>query len=93
MSASITANGCAPGWRGPRPRWLAHRAVRAPANLEARGCGLSVPPHRITAADITRLITDPDLAAAAWAVAAEMAAMPGPGDIASRLADLARHGS
>ncbi|GAB2551873.1 glycosyltransferase [Nocardia heshunensis] len=55
------------------------------ALIQARGCGLSAPPRRITAAHITRLITDPGLAAAAGEVAAEMAAMPTLDDIAAEL--------
>ncbi|MFJ4649985.1 glycosyltransferase [Nocardia sp. NPDC088792] len=53
-----------------------------------RGAGLAVPPRRITASHITRLITDPSLAAAAREVAAEMAAMPGPEAITRRLTEL-----
>ncbi|MFE3189690.1 glycosyltransferase [Nocardia sp. NPDC059240] len=55
------------------------------ALIQARGCGLSVPPRRITAAHITRLITEAGLASAAREVAAEMAAMPTLDDIAAEL--------
>ncbi|AYF78396.1 DUF1205 domain-containing protein [Nocardia yunnanensis] len=57
--------------------------------VQERGCGLSVPPRRITVARITRLITDPALATAAREVAAEMAAMPTLDEIAADLETLA----
>ncbi|MFI1917005.1 glycosyltransferase [Nocardia sp. NPDC020380] len=56
--------------------------------VSRRGAGLAVPPRRITADHITRLITDPSLATAAREVAAEMAAMPGPETITQRLTEL-----
>lgn len=46
--------------------------------LARRGAGLAVEAKDITAADLTRLLTDEALRAAAREVAAEMAAMPAP---------------
>ncbi|MVU76968.1 DUF1205 domain-containing protein [Nocardia sp. ET3-3] len=57
--------------------------------IDARGCGLAVPPRRIGAGHITRLINDANLAVAAREVAAEMAAMPSIDDIATKLVALA----
>ncbi|WP_040810203.1 glycosyltransferase [Nocardia concava] len=56
--------------------------------IQQRGCGLSILPRRITAADITRLITDPNLATAAREVATEMSTMPTLAAVAARLAGL-----
>ncbi|MGA8114123.1 MAG: nucleotide disphospho-sugar-binding domain-containing protein, partial [Actinocatenispora sp.] len=53
-----------------------------------RGAGLAVPAKSITAADLTRLVTDDTLAATATEVGAEMAAMPEPGDLVARLESL-----
>jgi len=58
--------------------------------LTARGAGLAVPAERITAADLERLVSDPDLAMAAREVAAEMAAMPAPADVVEKLTALSR---
>ncbi|MGP4019600.1 nucleotide disphospho-sugar-binding domain-containing protein [Saccharopolyspora sp. 5N708] len=53
--------------------------------VSARGAGLAVPAKRITAADLTRLITDDALASAAGEVKAEMAAMPAPAELVPTL--------
>lgn len=53
--------------------------------LAKRGAGLSVPADAITAADLTRLLTDDGLRAAAREVAAEIAAMPEPSTIVPAL--------
>ncbi|GAB0106760.1 DUF1205 domain-containing protein [Nocardia sp. JMUB6875] len=58
------------------------------ALIQQRGCGLSIPPRRITSASINRLITDPDLATAAREVAAEMSTMPTLAAVAARLTGL-----
>lgn len=58
------------------------------ALVDRRGAGISVPPRRIDADHITRLITDPQLATAAQEVAAEMAAMPSLETITTRLLTL-----
>jgi UDP:flavonoid glycosyltransferase YjiC (YdhE family) len=58
--------------------------------LAARGAGLAVPAHRITAGDLERLATDDRLSAAARELAAEIAAMPAPADVVSDLVALMR---
>ena len=58
--------------------------------LTARGAGLAVPAEQITAADLERLVGDPDLARAAREVAAEIAAMPSPDELVPDLVALAR---
>jgi UDP:flavonoid glycosyltransferase YjiC (YdhE family) len=58
--------------------------------VAARGAGLAVPAKKITTGDLERLVSDPALAAAAREVAAEMAAMPAPGDVVDDLVALAR---
>jgi UDP:flavonoid glycosyltransferase YjiC (YdhE family) len=55
--------------------------------VAARGAGLAVPAPEITAETLARLVTDPGLAAAAAEVAAEIAAMPPPGDLVEPLLD------
>jgi UDP:flavonoid glycosyltransferase YjiC (YdhE family) len=57
--------------------------------IAARGAGLALDERDITAAALTRLVTDAGLAANAAEVRAEIAAMPPPEDVAARLA--ARH--
>lgn len=57
--------------------------------LTARGAGLSVEAKAITAADLTRLVTDNALRAAAQEVAAEIAAMPEPAAVVPSLEKLA----
>ncbi len=54
-----------------------------------RGAGLSLHPRLITAERLTRLITDPAIAAAAREVRDEIAAMPPPVQLVERLAALA----
>ncbi|WP_343450900.1 nucleotide disphospho-sugar-binding domain-containing protein [Micromonospora oryzae] len=56
--------------------------------IAARGAGLAVPARRITAELLTRLVTDPALAGAAREVSGEIAAMPAPADLVSRLETL-----
>jgi UDP:flavonoid glycosyltransferase YjiC (YdhE family) len=56
--------------------------------LAARGAGLSVEATAITAADLTRLLTDSALRAAAQEVAAEIAAMPEPAAVVPALEKL-----
>ena len=58
--------------------------------VTARGAGLAVPTEQITAADLERLATDPDLARVSREVAAEIAAMPAPTDLVEPLAALTR---
>ena len=53
--------------------------------LARRGAGLSVEAKAITAADLTRLLTDESLRAAAQQVAAEIAAMPAPEAVVAEL--------
>lgn len=53
--------------------------------LARRGAGLAVEAKAITAADLTRLITDDKLRAAAGEVAAEIAAMPAPATVVPEL--------
>ena len=53
--------------------------------LAARGAGLATDPGEVTAAHLERLAGDPALAAAAREVAAEMAAMPAPAEVAPAL--------
>ncbi|WP_436530609.1 glycosyltransferase [Actinoplanes sp. HUAS TT8] len=59
------------------------------ALLARRGAGLSVEAGSITAADLTRLLTDTTLRAAAQEVAAEIAAMPSPATVVPALENLA----
>ncbi|MET8152494.1 glycosyltransferase [Actinoplanes sp. NPDC049668] len=56
--------------------------------LARRGAGLAVAANAITAADLTRLLTDDALRAAARQVAAEIAAMPGPAAVVPALEKL-----
>jgi UDP:flavonoid glycosyltransferase YjiC (YdhE family) len=53
--------------------------------LARRGAGLAVEAKAITAADLTRLLTDEALRAAAAEVAAEIAAMPAPAEVVPAL--------
>ncbi|SDS91338.1 glycosyltransferase [Actinoplanes derwentensis] len=53
--------------------------------LAGSGAGLSVAAKSITAADLTRLLTDPALRAAARDVAAEIASMPSPAEVVPAL--------
>jgi UDP:flavonoid glycosyltransferase YjiC (YdhE family) len=53
--------------------------------LARRGAGLAVEAKAITAADLTRLLTDPALRTAAQEVAAEIAAMPAPATVVGEL--------
>jgi UDP:flavonoid glycosyltransferase YjiC (YdhE family) len=53
--------------------------------LARRGAGLSVEAKAITAADLTRLLTDESLRTAAQQVAAEIAAMPAPEAVVAEL--------
>jgi UDP:flavonoid glycosyltransferase YjiC (YdhE family) len=55
--------------------------------VAARGAGLAVPAPEITAETLERLVTDPELVAAAGDVATEIAAMPAPGDLVEPLLD------
>jgi UDP:flavonoid glycosyltransferase YjiC (YdhE family) len=55
--------------------------------VAARGAGLAVPAREITAETLERLVSDPELAAAAEEVAAEIAAMPAPGELVGPLLD------
>ena len=56
--------------------------------LAKRGAGLTDPAKAITAADLTRLLTDPALRTAAQEVAAEIAAMPAPATVVPALEKL-----
>jgi UDP:flavonoid glycosyltransferase YjiC (YdhE family) len=56
--------------------------------LAARGAGLAVEAKAITAADLTRLLTDSGLRAAAREVALEIAAMPAPVTVVPELEKL-----
>ena len=56
--------------------------------LAKRGAGLAVEAKAITAADLHRLLTDDALRTAARQVAAEIAAMPAPGEVVAALEDL-----
>jgi UDP:flavonoid glycosyltransferase YjiC (YdhE family) len=56
--------------------------------LAARGAGLAVDAKAITAADLTRLLTDPGLRNAAREVAEEIAEMPAPSDVVPALEKL-----
>ena len=58
-----------------------------------RGAGLAVPTAEISAATLERLVTAPELRAAAREVAAEIAAMPPPGELVEPLLDGARSAS
>ena len=58
--------------------------------VAARGAGLAVDVPGITAPVLERLVSEPGLARAAHEVAAEIAAMPAPSEVASELAALAR---
>lgn len=63
---------------------------RVHADLVAmRGAGLSVAAKRITAADLERLVSDPQLRSAAGEVAEEIAAMPHPRELVPLLEELA----
>ncbi|TWG27254.1 UDP:flavonoid glycosyltransferase YjiC (YdhE family) [Micromonospora palomenae] len=53
-----------------------------------RGAGLALRPRDITAETLTRLVTDADLRTAAGQVSREIAAMPAPAELVSRLAAL-----
>lgn len=55
-----------------------------------RGAGLAVEPQAITAATLTRLVTDDALRTAAREVRDEIAAMPAPADVVPALAALVR---
>lgn len=55
-----------------------------------RGVGLAVPAREITCDELTWLVTDPGLRAAAGEVRAEMAAMPEPASLVAGLEELAR---
>jgi UDP:flavonoid glycosyltransferase YjiC (YdhE family) len=57
--------------------------------LAKRGAGLAVEAKAISAADLTRLLTDETLRAAAQEVAAEIAAMPAPATVVPALERLA----
>jgi len=72
---------------GPGDRTLHARLVAQ------RGAGLAVPPAEITAETLERLVTDPGLKAAAGEVAAEIAAMPAPGELVQPLLDGVRSAS
>lgn len=56
--------------------------------VAARGAGLAMVPGQITAEVLTRLVTDPALAAAAREVRDEIAAMPPPAELVARLTRL-----
>jgi UDP:flavonoid glycosyltransferase YjiC (YdhE family) len=56
--------------------------------LAKRGAGLAVEAKAITAADLTRLLTDDTLRTAAQEVAAEIAAMPAPATVVPALEKL-----
>jgi hypothetical protein len=58
--------------------------------LAARGAGFAVGAKEITAADLTRLLTDSGLRDAAREVAAEIAALPSPSDVVAELEKLVR---
>jgi UDP:flavonoid glycosyltransferase YjiC (YdhE family) len=58
--------------------------------VAARGAGLAMPAGKITAEVLTRLVTDPAMAASAQEVRDEIAAMPPPAELVARLAALAR---
>ncbi|SCG45367.1 nucleotide disphospho-sugar-binding domain-containing protein [Micromonospora halophytica] len=53
--------------------------------VAARGAGLAAPVRAVTAALLTRLVTDGALASAAREVAGEMATMPAPAELVPRL--------
>ena len=53
--------------------------------VAARGAGIAVDERDVTAAALTRLVTDPTLVANATEVRDEMAAMPAPADLVPRL--------
>jgi UDP:flavonoid glycosyltransferase YjiC (YdhE family) len=56
--------------------------------VSARGAGLAAAPNDITDVNLTRLLTDTSLAAAAKDVRAEMSGMPAPEELVPRLAAL-----
>jgi hypothetical protein len=58
-----------------------------------RGAALAVPAPDITAGTLERLVTDPALTDAAREVAAEIAAMPAPGELVEPLLDGVRSAS
>ena len=53
--------------------------------VAARGAGLAVAERKVTGAELTRLVTDAGVAAAADEVRREMAGMPAPADLVPRL--------
>jgi len=67
---------------------LADRRYNADV-VSARGAGLAMRPGQITAEHLTRLVTDPAIAAAAGEVRDEIAAMPAPAALVDSLAALA----
>jgi UDP:flavonoid glycosyltransferase YjiC (YdhE family) len=69
---------------------LGDRRYNADA-VAARGAGLARRPRDITAEDLTRLVADPAIAAAAAEVRDEIAAMPPPEALVDRLAELSVH--
>jgi hypothetical protein len=79
-------------WRPAYRSWWrwGPATVRTTAGWWRRGAGLAVKAGNLTAADLTRLVTDGSLATGAAEVAREMAAMPAPARIVARLAALAR---
>jgi UDP:flavonoid glycosyltransferase YjiC (YdhE family) len=60
--------------------------------VAARGAGIAADPGEVSAAHLRRLAGDPELAAAAREVAAEIAAVPAPAEVVPRLLDLAGAG-
>ncbi|MGY1610130.1 glycosyltransferase [Geodermatophilus sp. SYSU D00700] len=58
--------------------------------VAARGAGIATEPGEVTAAHLERLVGDPALRNAAREVAAEIAAMPAPGELVPELLSLAR---
>jgi UDP:flavonoid glycosyltransferase YjiC (YdhE family) len=61
--------------------------------IAERGAGLAVPASEVTGETLERLVTDPGLKAAAEEVAAEIAAMPTPGELVQPLLDGVRSAS
>jgi UDP:flavonoid glycosyltransferase YjiC (YdhE family) len=60
--------------------------------VDRRGAGLAVEPTAITAAVLTRLVSDPSLRTAAQEVRDEIAAMPAPSELVGDLEALVRNG-
>jgi UDP:flavonoid glycosyltransferase YjiC (YdhE family) len=58
--------------------------------VATRGAGLAVPQDEIDAETLHRLVSDPSLRQASQEVAAEIAAMPAPGDLVDPLLAVAR---